>query len=136
VVVGDDHAVVTDQDARAERILDALARGTTERKILTEKALEERIVEQRRDRALLDGLPGVDVDHGRRRAAHDRREGQRDLLARFGDGGIGRRHCGRQGETGGKQRGHAHSDLFESRKHACQLKDRRPLPQDVAAFSA
>ena len=65
VVVGDDEAALIDHDARAERVLDALARNA---EALAEQLPEERIVDERRH-DLLDPVLHIDIDHGRERLA-------------------------------------------------------------------
>jgi hypothetical protein len=82
VVVCDHEALGTHQHARAQRILDALARNA---EAVTEELTKERIVEKRRD-GLLDSVLDIDVDYSRRRLLHHRREGllDRDLTLRSG----------------------------------------------------
>ena len=93
VVVGDRKPFRAHQHARAERVLDTLARNA---EIVAEQAAEERIVGKRRNH-LLHLAADIDVDDGRRRALHDGCEGllhrnhalRRDAL-RFGERGESR----------------------------------------------
>ena len=83
VVVGDDEAGGIEDDAGAQRLLDALARHA-ERRLIAEEATEERIVEERgRPTAAPDDAAREDIDHRRRHLLHHRREGQmNDFAAR------------------------------------------------------
>ena len=94
MVVGDDQPVSGHDDAGAERPLDPLS-GHAQRIGLPEEALEEGIVEQRRN-PLLDHAPGIDIDDGRSRLLDQRRERQGDLLARIGQSPL-------LGETGTRE---------------------------------
>ena len=81
VVVGHDEARGIDDDARAERLLHA-ARWLP---ATAEELAEDRIVEERVLRPLLDAR-GIDVDDGGRRPLHHRGIGIRDLGAGLGHG--------------------------------------------------
>ena len=102
VVVGEDDAGAVDDDARAER-LRFLRPAVHERAIAAEKALEERIIEERRGGALAD-RGSVDIDHRGGHRLYHRRKAQLHFgprgryCARFGRdrlGGLCRAdHCG------------------------------------------
>ena len=72
VEIGHDQARRVDDDAGAERALDALARLAAE---IAEEVPEERIGKERRG-LLLDHARGIDVDHRRRDPLDHRREGK------------------------------------------------------------
>ena len=114
VHIGDDEAGGVRDHAGAERALHlALSAGTARH---AEEAAENRIVEQRVAH-LLHGLGGVDVDHGRGDALHNRGIGQ----PQFGSGRHaailrrGGRHEGHGGgQNGSRNRRQAHG--VESRR--------------------
>ena len=74
VVVGDDDAVLADEDARAQRVLHPLSLRA---EIAAEELLEEGVVEQRG--GVLDPLRHVDVDHGGGHLLHEGCEGELHL---------------------------------------------------------
>ena len=87
VDVGDDEAGRIDHHARAERALHLLLLAAGH----AEEAAEDRIVQERI--AVLHHLGGVDVDHRRLHALHDRRIGQPSSAAEDGT----RRSCASAG---------------------------------------
>ncbi len=97
VVVGDDEAGGVDHDAGAERALHLfrLLAGHAE------KAAEDGIVQQRV--TILHGLGGINIDHGRLHALHDRGVGEPEfrgrgrhapVLRQRGRGNRGGNECG------------------------------------------
>ena len=98
VVVGDDDALGRHQHARAERVLDALARNAEP---LAEQPPEERVVEEGRDH-LLDPVPHIDIDHGRGRPLHHRREGLLHRHGAFGRPRVVERRRARKGPAAAK----------------------------------
>jgi hypothetical protein len=106
MIVGEDDAVGAHDDARAQRLLHALA----EFRRRTEEALEKGIGEERVHRRLDDGAR-IDVHDSRRHALDDRREGQLHLRRRLRHlgcrrGGCRRRQRQRGDEEGGKDVSH------------------------------
>ncbi len=105
VMVGHHQTAGIDDDPGPERILNPFSRLAEAAEAIAEEALEEGIVEQRRESPLLHHALGVDVDHRRRDAAHHGREGKQNLLAGFGhlhligrNGLVRRRHNRRRDE--------------------------------------
>ena len=102
VVVGDDEAALIDQHARAERVLDALARDAEP---LAEQLAEERVVAERRH-DLLDPVLHIDIDHRGSGSLHHRSEGLLDRDLAFGDGAllrVRRRRSARRNNLPGDQ---------------------------------
>ena len=82
MVVGDDQAGRIHHHARTQRTLHLLGLLAGH----AEEPAEDRIIEQRI--AILHDLAGVDVDHRRLHALHDRRVGQSDVRRRGRDAAI------------------------------------------------
>ena len=120
VVVGDRKPFRAHQHARAERVLDTLARNA---EIVAEQAAEERIVGKRRNH-LPHLAADIDVDDGRSGALHDGCEGllHRDDALRRHALGFGERRSG--GNGGG--------DRADQRCHA-QIKENLPKVSVVCA---
>ena len=124
-MIGDHQAAGIDDDPGAEGILGPLARPAEVAEAVAEEALEEGIVEQRREGLLPHHALGVDVDHRRRDAAHHRREGQRNLLAGLrhlrliGSGRRRNRHGQQKAANNRKSRGRPHFGMIqESQTHS------------------
>ncbi len=120
VPIGHDQAVTIEDDARAERLLHALARQA-ELRLIAKKAAEYRIVEKRRPG--LDDPAGIDVDDRGRHSLHHRREGEVNER-----GARGRRRFlrmrGRQ-----RQEEQRESDSRNAHRHAGHFKrDAGPAP--------
>ena len=116
VVVGDDDPVAGDEDAGAERVLDALLRHAEP---LAEETPEEGVLEERRHH-LLDPVTHIDVDHRRRRPLHDRREGLLDLGLALGHDPLLRADTGRGEKQGRHDERPDHANLarkFFQKRH-------------------
>jgi hypothetical protein len=129
VMVGHHQAAGIDDDPGAERVLGALALPAEVTEAVAEEALEEGIVEQRREGLpLLHHALGVDIDHRRRDPAHHRREGQCDLLAGFGHLRVlrGSRRRGRDGKQKADRQSAPHHGwtwVFRRHSHAPESRD-------------
>ena len=107
MVVGDDQSIRIDDDARSERTGNALAR-TAKTAVSTKESPEERILGKAVGLLLHQFALRVDVDDGRRRGLHQRREGQlhgssrawHGLLVSLGERARQEQHEG--GHKGGK----------------------------------
>ena len=107
MVVGDDQSIRIDDDARSERTGNALAR-TAETAVAPKEAPEERVLGKAVGLLLHQFALRVDVDDGRRRGLHQRREGQlhgssrawHGLLVSLGERARQEQHEG--GHKGGK----------------------------------
>src|SRR5262249_35184909 len=115
VIVGDDEAVGRDDDARAERVLHALARNA---EIFAEETAEERVVEEWRN-LLLRTAAHIDVHDRGRGFLDDRRIRESDVGAASGNrlfelgGVVLRLNRPRQGRCGDKgEREHDGQTLY------------------------
>ena len=81
VIIGDDETEGIDDDARAERVLDALARHT-EVAVITEELAEKGVGKEADVPALIDDPLGIDIDDRRGSRPNHGSKGKLDLSLR------------------------------------------------------